>query len=56
MSEDSRQPIDSYTEYIGAVGLDNVLPPAAVEVPNTYKQAMNSPQSKQWEQAMLKEL
>ncbi|CAB1109566.1 unnamed protein product [Ectocarpus sp. CCAP 1310/34] len=52
----SQQMLDSYTEYIGAVGLDNVLPPAAVEVPNTYKQAMNSPQSTEWEQAMLKEL
>ena len=30
-------PLDSYTEYIGTVGIDNVLPPAAVEVPNTYK-------------------
>eukprot|EP00752_Nemacystus_decipiens_P017171 g15384.t1 len=56
-SEDTpQQMLDSFTAYIGAVGLDNLLPPAAVEVPNTYKQAMNSPQSKEWEQAMLKEL
>lgn len=52
----SQGPLDSYTEYIGAVGMDNVLPPAAVEVPNTYKQAMASPQATQWEKAMRKEL
>ena len=51
-----QQMLDSYTEYIGAVGLDSVLPPAAVEVPNTFKQAMNSPQSTQWDEAMRKEL
>eukprot|EP00903_Cladosiphon_okamuranus_P017943 g16510.t1 len=51
-----QQMMDSYTEYIGTVGLDSVLPPAAVEVPNTFKQAMNSPQSAQWDEAMRKEL
>ena len=49
-------PLDSYTEYIGAVVIDNVLPPAAVEVPNTYKQAMASPHATQWKKAMRKEL
>ncbi len=56
-SEDyPQQMLDSFTEYIGTVGIDNVLPPAAVEVPNTYKQAMRSPQATQWEKAMQKEL
>eukprot|EP00903_Cladosiphon_okamuranus_P021709 g19958.t1 len=50
----SQQMLDSYTECIGTVGLDSVLPPAAAEVPNTFKQAMNS--SAQWDEAMRKEL
>eukprot|EP00903_Cladosiphon_okamuranus_P012044 g11309.t1 len=50
-----QQMLDSYTEYISTVGLDSVLPPAAVEVPNTFKQAMSSPQSAQWDKAMRKE-
>ena len=40
---------DSYTEYIGTVGIEGVLPPAAVETPNTIKQARRSPQSPEWE-------
>ena len=48
--------LESFTQYIGTVGFDNVLPPAAISVPNTYAQAMNSPQSNEWEKAMRKEL
>ena len=40
---------DSYTEYIGTVGIEGVLPPAAVETPNTIKEARRSPQSPEWE-------
>ena len=55
--EDTERDIfDSVTTYTGTVGIDNVLPPAAVEVPNTYKQAMNSPQAAEWDKAMQKEL
>ena len=49
-------PLDSYTEYIGAVGIDNVLPQAAVVVPNTYKQAMASPHVTHWGKTMRKVL
>ncbi|CAB1104474.1 unnamed protein product [Ectocarpus sp. CCAP 1310/34] len=54
--DSTQDTLDSYTEYIGAVDIDSVLPPAAVDVPNTYMQAMVSPQATQWEKAMRKEL
>lgn len=39
----SRRMLESVTQYIRIVSIGNVLPPAAIIVPNTYKQAMDSP-------------
>ena len=44
------------TLYIRAVGMDNVLPPASIQVSNTFAQAKSLPQAKEWEAAMRKEL
>lgn len=45
------------THYIGAVGIDDVLPPVAtITAPNTYKEAISSPQVKKWLETMKKEL
>ena len=43
-------------QYFGAVGLDNVHPPASISVPKSYAQAMASLQAEEWEAAMRKEV
>ncbi|MEP5625712.1 MAG: hypothetical protein ABJP82_24325, partial [Hyphomicrobiales bacterium] len=48
--------LETVSQYIGIVGVDGVLPPAAIIVPNTYKQAMDTPQPREWEKAMQKEM
>ena len=50
------QQSEAVSQYIGAVGMDNINPPASISVPNTYAQAMASPQAGKWEAAMRKEL
>ena len=47
---------EAVSQYIGAVGMDKIYPPASISVPNTYALAMASPQGEEWEAAMRKEL
>ena len=51
-----KQQFEAVSQYIGAVGMDKINPPASISVPNTYAQAMASPQAEEWEAAMRKEL
>ena len=51
-----KQQFEAVSQYIGAVGMDKINPPASILVPNTYAQAMASPQAEKWEATMHKEL
>ena len=51
-----KQRFEAVSQYIGVVGMDKINPPAHISVPNTYAQAMASPQAEEWEAAMRKEL
>lgn len=46
----------SVSYYIGAVGMDFVLPRASITVRNTFKQAGTSPQADKWLEAIKKKL
>ena len=44
-----KQQFEAVSQYIGAVGMDKINPPADISVPNTYAQAMASPQAEECE-------
>ena len=52
----SSMALESVTHYIGTVGIESVVPPASIPVPNNFKQASSSPYASKWKTAMLDEL
>ena len=48
--------LEAVTLYIGKVGIESVVPPASIPVPNNFKQAASSPYATKWKSAMLDEL
>ena len=52
----SSHQFENITQYVGAVRIRDVLPPAFTPVPNTFAQVTASPQAKEWQEAMRKEL
>ena len=51
-----KQEFEAISKCIGAVGIDKRNPLASSFAPNTYAQAMASPQAEEWEAAVRKEL
>ena len=47
--------IQQTSQYIGIVGINNVITTGSIQVPNTFKEAMASPHSVEWLTAAKKE-
>ena len=56
MPRTPRRQFESITQYIDALGMGDVQPPASISVPNIYAQLKALPQTEEWEAAMHKEL
>ena len=54
--QNSSMAFEAITHYIGTVGIETVIPPASIPVPNNFKQASSSPYATKWKSAMLDEL
>lgn len=48
--------MEIFTQYIGTLGIDSVIPPAAISVPSAFKEAIDSPFADKWMEAMKREL
>ena len=46
--QNSSMALEAVTHYIGAVGIESVVPPTSIPVPNNFKQASSSTYATKW--------